>query len=1057
MLEIKNVTKIYHTKKGADVTALDDISIRFGETGLVFLLGKSGSGKSTLLNVAGGLDEPTAGEVVVMGKSSKDFSGSDFDSYRNTYVGFVFQEYNVLNEFNVEDNVALALELQGKTRNKEKIAEILREVELDRFAKRKPNTLSGGQKQRIAIARALVKDPQIIMADEPTGALDSATGIQVLDTLKKLSENRLVLIVSHDREFAEIYGDRIIELKDGKIVSDVTKVKTPAEQMGDNVIKIGEDTLSIKNGATLSEANLRAIQKFVSEASGDVIISKGKTEIANFKKANRIDESGSRERFDETREESLVLKTYGKDEAKFIRSSLPARKAVKIGASGLKLKPFRLVFTLLLSLVAFVMFGLFSTMMVYDGDAVRKQSFLNSDYEYLTIRKYYLSHETRTYSDGSDIYDNYYNQAYFTPEEAARFDNSFGTISFQRNITNVETNTNDMYHVKTIYMAGVLPEGNALRNTITGTYPADENEICISSYLFDCLKSGTYYTVDESGEIGSPVTLNSESQIIGSYLKISDGVYKVTGVFDSGEIPSNYESLQSGGSDYSLLYQYQDYLQSSLHGCIMVCEEFVSKLHDSYYYNYFHYGSNILTFNDSEGNTIYSYSSVQIYDAAEKTLPITFINESYNTLTENQIILPLSSLRSIAQTISSQKIMELDQQINEKYAEFEEERSALISDLEKQRDSLYGEYDRLYQLYLDLQNQRSALEYQDETYMKLTEQMKQIDGQMAVIIEKIDSLSEQLTSLYSGEPVNETLQALQDEINRLREEGNGISAATDNAFNILLSQEGLTETEIAEAKDYILSLLRGEDLTVTCEINDIPNGSYEIVGYYTDDMYHGVYCAQSLYDAAEVYDDMQAVTNYKAESDAMYDYLFLYFDRTESSYYNIFSVLGESNINEETDVWYYLDNELELNVNQANSLITGLSMVFLIVGIVMALFAALLLFNFITMSIANKQKEIGILRAVGARGIDVFKIFFSESGIIVGICLVLSIVGTAIVASVLNNVLKAQIGLQVTLFVFGWLSAVIMIAIAVFVAFIATFLPVYFAARKKPVESIRAL
>ena len=151
-----------------------------------------------------------------MGKSSSTFSKSDFDSYRNTYVGFIFQEYNILSEFSIEDNLSLALELQGKKKDKEKVDYLLKQVDLDGFAKRKPNTLSGGQKQRIAIARALIKDPKIIMADEPTGALDSKTGKQVFDTLKKLSKDHLVIVVSHDREFSEIYGDRIIELKDGK-------------------------------------------------------------------------------------------------------------------------------------------------------------------------------------------------------------------------------------------------------------------------------------------------------------------------------------------------------------------------------------------------------------------------------------------------------------------------------------------------------------------------------------------------------------------------------------------------------------------------------------------------------------------------------------------------------------------------------------------------------------------------------------------------------------------------------------------------------------------------
>ena len=144
MLEVSHLTKIYKSKGGVEVKALDDVSVSFPETGMVFLLGKSGSGKSTLLNVSGGLDSPTSGEIIVKGRSSKDFTGSDFDSYRNTFVGFIFQEYNILNEFTVEENIALALELQNKPRDKKAVEELLEKVDLSGFAKRKPNTLSGG-------------------------------------------------------------------------------------------------------------------------------------------------------------------------------------------------------------------------------------------------------------------------------------------------------------------------------------------------------------------------------------------------------------------------------------------------------------------------------------------------------------------------------------------------------------------------------------------------------------------------------------------------------------------------------------------------------------------------------------------------------------------------------------------------------------------------------------------------------------------------------------------------------------------------------------------------
>lgn len=212
MLETKELVKIYKPKKGVPVTALNKISLKFPEKGMVFLLGKSGSGKSTLLNVLGGLDKYDGGEIIIKGVSSKNFRQQHFDSYRNTYVGFIFQEYNVLDEFSVGANIALAIELQGRRASDSEINDILKQVDLEGFGARKPNELSGGQKQRVAIARALVKKPEIIMADEPTGALDSATGKQVFDTLKKLSETKLVIVVSHDREFAEQYADRIIEL-----------------------------------------------------------------------------------------------------------------------------------------------------------------------------------------------------------------------------------------------------------------------------------------------------------------------------------------------------------------------------------------------------------------------------------------------------------------------------------------------------------------------------------------------------------------------------------------------------------------------------------------------------------------------------------------------------------------------------------------------------------------------------------------------------------------------------------------------------------------------------
>ena len=203
MIELKNVSKTYKSKKATNTTALNNISIKFPEKGLVFILGKSGSGKSTLLNVIGGLDKYDDGEVIINGKSTKDFKEKDFDAYRNTYMGFIFQEYYLLENYSIEQNIKLPLELQHKKVTEQAIKDALKQVDLEDISKRKTNELSGGQKQRVAIARALIKNPEIILADEPTGNLDTETGEQIWKILKNLSKDKLVIVVSHDDESAE--------------------------------------------------------------------------------------------------------------------------------------------------------------------------------------------------------------------------------------------------------------------------------------------------------------------------------------------------------------------------------------------------------------------------------------------------------------------------------------------------------------------------------------------------------------------------------------------------------------------------------------------------------------------------------------------------------------------------------------------------------------------------------------------------------------------------------------------------------------------------------------
>ncbi|MBO5425157.1 MAG: ABC transporter ATP-binding protein, partial [Lachnospiraceae bacterium] len=233
ILELKNLYKAY-VQGNMYVPVLKDINFSVEEGEYVAIMGPSGSGKSTLMNIIGCLDKASSGVYMLNDEDVSSYNDKQLSYIRNKNLGFVFQTFNLLPRQSALDNVALPLQYAGVPRNKRKeiCLEALDMVGLSDRVNFKPTQLSGGQKQRVAIARALVKNPEIIMADEPTGALDSATGKQVFDTLKELSKEKLVLIVSHDRDFAEQYADRIIELADGKIISDVERA--PINEQADN-------------------------------------------------------------------------------------------------------------------------------------------------------------------------------------------------------------------------------------------------------------------------------------------------------------------------------------------------------------------------------------------------------------------------------------------------------------------------------------------------------------------------------------------------------------------------------------------------------------------------------------------------------------------------------------------------------------------------------------------------------------------------------------------------------------------------------------------------------
>ena len=255
MLSLKNINKSYTT---GDFTqqALKDVSLEFRKNEFVAILGPSGSGKTTLLNIIGGLDRYDSGDLIINNKSTKKFKAIEWDAYRNNCIGFVFQSYNLINHISILDNVEMGMTLSGvsSSKRRKKALEVLEKVGLAEHSHKKPNQLSGGQMQRVAIARALANDPDIILADEPTGALDSATSVQIMELIKEIAKDKLVIMVTHNAELAYSYANRIVEFKDGELTNDTNPIKKE-DKSGKYSIK--KTAMSFFTALKLSFNNIR--------------------------------------------------------------------------------------------------------------------------------------------------------------------------------------------------------------------------------------------------------------------------------------------------------------------------------------------------------------------------------------------------------------------------------------------------------------------------------------------------------------------------------------------------------------------------------------------------------------------------------------------------------------------------------------------------------------------------------------------------------------------------------------------------------------------------------
>lgn len=916
MLETKDLMKTYKPKKGVPVTALFKVSLKFPEKGMVFLLGKSGSGKSTLLNVLGGLDKYDSGEIKIKGVSSKDFKQMHFDSYRNTYVGFIFQEYNILEDFSVGANIALAIELQNRKAEDEEINKILKEVDLEGYGNRKPNELSGGQKQRVAIARALVKNPQIIMADEPTGALDSNTGKQVFDTLKKLSKEKLVIVVSHDREFAELYADRIIELADGSVISDVELSGDLGSEEAKG-IEFCENTVEIPSGYHLTEEDRKVINDYIDNLNSGNLNLKISDKRTSSRKFSKTDES--------------KIKSHDGSTFKLIKSKLPLKNAFKIGASSLKYKKIRLIFTILLSCVAFGLFGLADTFGAYNHINACTNSIVDSSLSYAALGKAKLVGD-----DESDI-DSYWREGNYHLSQAeideiekntgVKFSGVYMPLNDELNFTDyidpsVELTKSDL-NIFNPYLHGYAEINKQTIDDLGykllgGNLPdGAKNEIAVSEFVFEIFKRAKLRIGFDATGKPKYKQVNSYNDIIGQELRLGDKAFKITAVIDTN-------------------YNFERYLP--------LIEE---KDHETEAESLVNY----VLYNENHYAVGYSHTGLAM------------VGEGF------------------------------------------------IDRLIKERPSVSA----VTEGYLDFYSNEGEFNL-DTNYIARMSDIKK---------KKIVWLGEEKTALKDNELIVTT---------------NSLQVYSENGFGSHYLEDGTIDYKgFLENKTKLDAWKQQFGAEDSNEMEE-----FEIVGFINTDlaennMSNAVICSDDLFSA---------------------------FAEDTSCYYN-FAVgampKDKSDIQKLVSYCYRTDNKVRnpiqssvtYELDMVNETLIEFSKIFLYIGLGFALFAALMLANFIGTSISYKKQEIGILRAIGSRSNDVFRIFFAESFIIAMINFVLSSLGVLAATLIINYVIRNELGILITVLNFGVRQLALLLIVSLAVAFAASFLPVKKIASKRPIDAIR--
>ncbi len=1135
MLEVKDICKTYQAKSGVSVRALIDVNLTFPERGMVFLLGKSGSGKSTLLNVIGGLDTFDSGELIIRGRSSMKFRRRDFDAYRNTFIGFIFQEYNILEDFSVGANIGLAMELQGKRATSEDINRILKEVDLEGFGTRNPNELSGGQKQRIAIARALIKDPQIIMADEPTGALDSNTGKQVLETLKKLARDKLVIVVTHDREFAEQYGDRIIELSDGRVISDVSYHEVEENEQNSAGLQIISDTeINVAEGYVLTAEDLNKINAYLAGHKNNVIIHRGKT--ASNRRSTATDK--------------VETRAYTAEESKFIKGRLPIRKATKMGLSGIKSRPVRFFFTILLSVIAFSLCGFFDTAASYNRMVATAASIRDMDAEHvalsLRLRKRSLQYNDEGELDEENIYYEDYDS--FNEEDIKRYEQATGMrffpaytggngsdsgISLSNNIIDTSKLFNSFNAtIFTTQSVGLVEITEADLESLgfkmcegipNNRMPAAENEIAISYYVYKMFEVGGYSTKPDDGN-------RKPETVIGSTIELPIGndkyPFRIVGVVDTAfnfdkeaYQPLKWNADSDGGYSNSELQEFSNNYSStigrSFHTALFAYPGTIKNMPDVTQYDRSitwgaRYEGHDVSVGTMQKTDFVSSGDIIEWFVGQETadqFDILWVpGQNKTTLTQNDYIISVKTFAQNAASLQNSSVWNISplfalrehftlsseayfRGLGEHFALNVETGNYVFAELlsmdnDEYETAMTTELNRIFGLSLVKEQYRafSLWNYNgsmlnmsgNSFYERFCRELFKVaydhyDQYKSRLweLEEFRQMLRERKGLGENETVEHFIQsrgftALQERMyvaelaaEYMMDRYQGWSASNVLGIDIMKIESALAEEifKNAPASDYSLVFKTNDHTT-----NNAQYMTRTITGVYVPKKGMGqtrCVISPAFYDIADLSQKTSGNWYFKE-----------YYGSHESGKYatllapkpqdeETLNKLVKLHYDEQSDYTPHVESYVMSTLQTVDSFVSDINFILLCVGIGFAIFASLMMVNFISASIVDKKKEIGILRAVGARSRDVFLIFFTEAFFIALINFLLSTGISILAVWGFNTLMRSGLGFDLTLFTFGIRQILLLLGVSILVALISSFFPTNTIARKQPVDAMR--